>query len=104
MADPAARETLEFEMLPEWVQQFNSIHLALGHDEPEETIQKLIEIGVKAISLTDKDHPVVCMYNRDPNKPRGDSEVDCPSCKTSFVPNKTRQQDDGYKEVSVSLL
>ena len=39
--------------------RLEQIQKALGHDEVEETIQVLVELGMKAVAISGKENPVV---------------------------------------------
>jgi len=81
--------------------QFRSICIALNHDELEETFAKLVELGVKAISLSNKERPVIHLCSQDPLK-RFKGNVSCPVCHTGFVPALPEDQH-GLKEMAVNL-
>jgi hypothetical protein len=81
--------------------KFQNIQNALGHDDLEETLMILLRLGEAAISITSIEKPELFMFTRG-NSPHGiNREVECPDCKTKFIPLNTL--DEGYKELSVRL-
>lgn len=57
-----AREARTLELKPEIWAYLDQIQAALDHDEPEETLRILIEMGVKAISITDMHNRTIKMF------------------------------------------
>lgn len=47
------RENRQLDLRSDTWQQLEQIKLALGHDEMEETVETLINLGLKAVSITD---------------------------------------------------
>jgi hypothetical protein len=70
------RESRELDLYPEQWQALESMRTVLDHDELEETVQTLIELGAKAISITDREHRYIKMVRGTP-KEIGDQ---CKTC------------------------
>jgi hypothetical protein len=100
-SDTPKRVNLTFEVPDYIAAQLRSLSAALNHDEPEETLTKLVELGVKAVSITTKENSKVTLYSRDQTKTTN-TLVCCPKCSTEFHPNSRTHSDD-YREVAVSL-
>lgn len=100
MADET-RVSLELEPTKDVYAQFESIQKALGHDEPEETFAKLVELGVKAVALTTAEFPEVKMFTRRTSKVAAVREINCPSCGMEITP--VFAEDKSYREVAIKL-
>jgi len=49
-----SRQERSFGLLPNDWELFDNIQNALGHDSPEETLKVLVELGFKAVGVTDR--------------------------------------------------
>lgn len=70
------RESRELELFPDQWAQLESIKTVLDHDEMEETLRVLIELGVKAISVTNKENRSVRLLGGE-RRPVGEK---CKTC------------------------
>jgi len=95
------REEVDLELLPEVHERLTAIQRALGHDELEETIGILTNLGVAAIGLTTKEEPVIHLFTREASSENLRRNVSCPECKHEFIPHY--EEDGGYRETSVRL-
>lgn len=96
-----ARETLELEPTRETSMIFREIQRLLGHDEPEETFAKLVELGYAAMSLTSRENTVISLYTYNPDR-ASNAVVTCPHCSREHIPN-VRRNDFGFRETQVRL-
>jgi hypothetical protein len=100
MAD-SSTVRVRLEVLKDKATMFRECQRALGHDEPEQTFDKMLELLYAAISLTSRNNPQVNLYTRDPSRVP-DLQVKCPECAHQFLP-PARSDGAGFRETSVNL-
>jgi hypothetical protein len=92
---------IRVEVLKDRATLFRECQLALGHDSPEQTFDKMLDLLEAAISLTSKDNPQVNLYTRDPLKIL-DLHETCPKCKHKFLP-QALSEGTGFRELAVKM-
>jgi hypothetical protein len=102
MAEVGKPKVLRLELMEEQIRAFRTIQKTLGHDEPEQTFEKMMSLICSAVSLTSREQSKVRLYTR--NTPvESHQTFTCPHCAKTVSP-PARTEDDGFREVVVDLL